>query len=62
MRCYCCNVILTPQESTRKFTGSGDYTDMCSGCLNAIDVETTEGQAYLDNSETDFIDDEDELM
>ena len=45
MRCSCCNVILTPQESTRKFKTSGDYVDMCNRCLDTIsdDVDYTDG-------------------
>ena len=43
MRCYCCNKILTPQESTRKFADSGEYTDMCNACLDTIDVSTEDG-------------------
>jgi len=45
MRCNCCNVVLTPQESTRKFTVSGDYVDMCNKCLRTIDddVQYSEG-------------------
>lgn len=35
MRCYCCNVVLTPAESTRKFS-SGEYADMCTKCLSTI--------------------------
>ena len=44
MRCTCCNVVLTTQESTRKFTNSGTYVDMCNKCFNTIadDVQYTE--------------------
>ncbi len=45
MRCCCCDVILTPQESTRKFKESLTYTDMCTKCLKTIDVPTIEGKA-----------------
>lgn len=45
MRCYCCNNILKPSESTRKFKESDTYTDMCDGCLATIaDVETVDGE------------------
>ena len=46
MRCNCCNVILTTQESTRKFTNSGTYVDMCNKCFNTIadDVNYTESE------------------
>lgn len=46
MRCYCCDHILTPQESTRRFKESGVFTDMCNSCLNSIaeeDIETVDG-------------------
>lgn len=45
MRCYCCNNLLTTQESTRKFKKSGEYADTCNQCLSTIsgDVEVTEG-------------------
>jgi hypothetical protein len=51
MRCYACNKILTPQESTRRFS-SGEFTDMCNKCLNTIqeDVVTEEGN-YDDDEE-----------
>jgi len=45
-RCDCCNVILTPQESTRKFKDSGTYTNTCNSCLKDIPVETVEGTYY----------------
>ena len=48
MRCQCCNNILKPSESTRKFKLSGAYTDMCSPCLSTITdnefTETVEGE------------------
>lgn len=56
MRCSCCNVILTPQESVRKFRDSGEYTDTCSRCLRDIDVPTKEGAAY-DEDMLDIIED-----
>jgi hypothetical protein len=44
MRCYACNNILKPSESTRKFKESGAFTDMCEVCLGTIaEVETVEG-------------------
>ena len=45
MRCSCCNVILTPAESVRRFKESGEFVDMCTKCLSTIsdDVDTTEG-------------------
>jgi len=53
MRCSCCNVVLTTQESTRKFTVSGDYVDMCNKCLRTIDddVSYDEGSGYDTDAE-----------
>lgn len=54
MRCYCCGVILTPQESVRKFRDSGAFTDTCSRCLREIDVPTVEGSFFdSDTIDTD---------
>ena len=50
MRCTCCNTILTPQESVRKFRDSQVYTDTCSRCLRDIDVPTVEGNAFDEDS------------
>ena len=57
MRCECCNVLLTTQESTRKFKTSGEYVDMCNKCLHTIDDEVsyTEGNT----EDEDFDDDSD---
>jgi len=63
MRCSCCNVVLTPQESVRKFRDSGTYTDTCTKCLRDIPVATVEGatfdEDYVDvNSGLPFDDDD----
>lgn len=44
MRCSACNVILNTQESTRKFTNSGEFVDLCNKCFNTIsdDIQYTE--------------------
>lgn len=43
MRCYCCNKPLSNKEATTKFS-SGEFTDMCTPCLNTIqsDVQVEE--------------------
>lgn len=56
MRCGCCDVILTPQESVRKFRDSGTYTDTCSRCLREIDVPTMEGTAFGEDDTSDYVD------
>ena len=53
MRCQCCNVILTPQESVRKFRDSLVFTDTCGKCLKDIDVPTVEGKAFKDMDDYD---------
>ena len=50
-RCIACNCILTPQESTRRFKGSGTFTELCNKCLDTIDVETVEGNVPDEESE-----------
>lgn len=58
MRCGCCNVILTPQESVRKFRESDEYTDTCTRCLRDIPVPTVEGASY-DEDMVDMLNDDD---
>ena len=45
-RCECCNNLLTPQESVRKFKLSGEYTNACGKCLKEIGLATVEGRGY----------------
>lgn len=55
IRCYCCNKILKPSESTRRFKESDTFTDMCDECLSTIsDIDTIEGEG---NDEELFDDD-----
>lgn len=51
MKCSCCDVILTTQESVRKFRNSGEYVDMCNKCLSTIsdDVQVVDGDAEDDD-------------
>lgn len=53
MRCQCCNVILTPQESVRKFRDSGVYTDTCGKCLRDVSLPTIEGKAFKEYEDYD---------
>lgn len=57
MRCYACNKILTPFESTRKFA-SGEFVDMCTKCLGTIqdDIEIDE-QSGVEGDDDDAIQD-----
>lgn len=54
MKCSCCDVILTTQESVRKFRNSGEYVDMCNKCLSTIsdDVQVVDGDA---DDEDDYV-------
>lgn len=53
MRCSCCDVILTPAESVRRFKESGEFVDMCNKCLSTIsdDVRVVEGNAPAEDEE-----------
>lgn len=53
MKCTACDRLLTTQEATRKFKGSGEYVDLCNKCLSTIDdqVSYTEGNV---SDEDDF--------
>lgn len=57
MRCYACNHILSKAESTRKFTESGTFTELCNQCLYAIedrdDTLALEEGAYDEEDEDD---------
>jgi hypothetical protein len=57
MKCSCCDVILTTQESVRKFRNSGEYVDMCNKCLSTIsdDVQVVDGDA---DDESDYVSEE----
>jgi hypothetical protein len=56
MRCTACNVILSTQESTRKFKVSGDYVDLCNQCLSSIDddVQYTAGSHEEETDEDTY--------
>lgn len=55
MKCSCCDVILTTQEATRRFKGSGEFVDMCGKCLATIDGEVsyTKGNTEEDDEYED---------
>lgn len=40
MRCLACNVALSDFEATRKFSGSGEFVDLCNHCFHSgVDEE-----------------------
>ena len=63
MRCLSCNRNLSDFESTRKYTTSGKYVDLCNSCFGTIskevpvleradllhDTESTNEEAYEDD-------------
>jgi hypothetical protein len=56
MRCDCCDVLLTPQESVRRFRDSGAFTNTCTRCLRDIPVDTVEGSAFREEEDVDYKD------
>lgn len=58
MRCYCCNVVLSSVEATRKFTDSGEYTEMCNECLGHIDGEVDTEEGAFAHLQIDDVEDE----
>lgn len=40
MRCVCCNKNLNDYESTLRSAATGDFLDMCNGCLDGLDIDT----------------------
>lgn len=53
MRCYSCNKILSSKESVRRFKESGDFVDLCNGCLATIsdEVDTVDGHVGEEDDE-----------
>lgn len=41
MRCVCCNSVLSDYEALIKDTATGDYLDMCSDCIDAVQEIST---------------------
>lgn len=53
MRCLSCNKILNTQESTRKYSSSGSYVDLCNRCYSYVadDIAAIEGEGYVEDFE-----------
>ena len=64
MRCIACDKILTDYELTKKFSGSGEFVDMCNECSRflADDDLTTVGNIdyadLYDLEEIKYVEDE----
>lgn len=58
MRCCSCNVALTDFESTRKGALSGQYLDLCNGCIKGLGISTLD-RPDLEGSFTSIYEDPD---
>ena len=59
MRCVCCNVILTPFESTIRSAKDNDFTDMCEKCLSLTDIKFLTREDLRDDFGTEIANYED---
>ena len=57
MRCVACNVILTPQESVRRFKESRAFVDMCNKCLSTISEEVPFVEGKASQEKEDYYED-----
>ena len=64
MHCDCCDVILTPQEATRKSKSTGEYMNTCNRCTAEIGIATIEGNNYRDprQRDDDIFPEEDDMV
>ena len=51
MRCYCCNNILTPYESTMRNVVTREFLDVCLKCLKTIDIPAIGNPKLHDENE-----------
>lgn len=51
MRCTCCNKNLNDFEATRKHALTGEYLDMCNGCIKDLNIPTKERRDLLTESD-----------
>lgn len=42
MKCLSCDKILSDFEASRKYKQSSMFIDLCSNCLDGLDIETTD--------------------
>ena len=68
MRCVACDKVLSNYELTKKFSGSGQFVDMCNDCsrfladddltaignLDYADLYDLEGVKYVDDEPLDY--------
>lgn len=51
MRCYCCNAILTEQETRLKGALSKQFLDMCYKCIDASNISVLGGKPKWEQEE-----------
>ena len=56
MRCYCCDVVLSDFEATRRSALTGGFLDVCNGCFKHIadDVCAIERADLRHESDEDY--------
>ena len=68
MRCVACDKVLSNYELTKKFSGSGQFVDMCNDCsrfladddltaignLDYADLYDLEGVKYVEDEQLDY--------
>jgi hypothetical protein len=50
MRCRACDKNLTDYESTRKYTNTHSYIDLCNHCFSGVYIQTEDRQDLADTS------------
>ena len=62
MRCSCCDVLLTTEETSIKLASDGSYADTCRVCLDAADIKYVIKRPFYEDDvlpEDDYIDEPD---
>ena len=49
MRCRACDSNLSDYESTRKYTGTQTYVDLCGRCSKGLDFSMEDRPEFADN-------------
>jgi len=58
MKCRACNDTLTDFEATRRGALSGDFLDLCNGCIKGLGIQTID-RPDLEGSFTSIYEDPD---
>jgi len=60
MRCYCCNVLLSDYEATRRSHETGEFVDMCNPCFAHMGDIWVDERVDLRHNDDSLEGDEDE--